>query len=95
MTEPETKLPKLSELLREKTVLVLGAGASMDYGFPNWEKLKEGMLFEFEHWGARRKNIAEFWKDYIESNTGKTLDRMATELRDPVSYTHLTLPTKA
>ena len=33
----------------------------------------------------------EAWKKYLEENKERFLD----ELLDPVSYTHLTLPTKA
>ncbi|GAB2191639.1 hypothetical protein MAH1_32470 [Sessilibacter sp. MAH1] len=39
-------IPKLEELFENKTVLILGAGASKDYGFPLWAKLEEELLEE-------------------------------------------------
>lgn len=37
-------VPSLEKLLQDELVLVLGAGASVDYGFPTWKDLRRSLI---------------------------------------------------
>jgi len=72
-------------LIKDKTVFILGAGASKPYGFPLWEELKDGMLRicseysgqkEYDEWGL------DYWQTTLGSNTRKTVDTLAHEAND-------------
>lgn len=76
---------QMDALLREKTVFILGAGASKPYGFPLWCDLKSEMLGicdllsdkpEYTDWGL------EYWKSTLSTNTSKSVDTLAKEAND-------------
>lgn len=78
-------LPKLPVLLEKPTVLILGAGASADYGFPLWVDLKQQFynclvgngIFDLSgHPGASH------WIDVLRTSDGKTIDNLAAEAPD-------------
>lgn len=70
-------LPKLEELIAGKTVLVLGAGASMEYGFPSWDGLGTELInrlasIHLESTDQHDKKMASMWKNAIEKADFKT-----------------------
>lgn len=84
MTKREIDLKKC---LQEKTVLLLGAGASVDYGFPLWEELKPiyknlvnvsmSPSFFGEHAGA------EYWRTSLSNMSDiETVDKLALNASD-------------
>jgi len=70
-------------MIKKPTVLILGAGASMPYGFPSGQKLKEEVLFyldfgnsqnwypKFKQLGYKREDVEEFFAalNYSERNS--------------------------
>jgi hypothetical protein len=74
-------LPKLSELLENRITLVLGAGASMDYGFPSWLELKNGLIEELNknHGSLKNQAAIDWWKETLNSmSPDQTIDIIAT-----------------
>ena len=86
-------IPPLSDLLTENTVIVLGAGASKDYGFPLWEQLRDDLLdlFRDDHFERifNKGNPGVNWwinalNNMTDADNVDTLARGApTDLRDP------------
>lgn len=70
-------IPKLEEILINPTVVILGAGASKDYGFPLWDELKEMMLKAFSS-GTLLGNSykshlgAQYWLDALKLDESLT-----------------------
>lgn len=79
---PLADLLPLFDLLQERTVLLLGAGASMDYGFPSWNHLKNDLLqiFSDESWPEISGHEgAAWWRDAILTmKDDETIDAVAT-----------------
>lgn len=75
-------IPKLSELLKNKTTLLLGAGASFDYGFPLWNGLKSKMLEILENYSdynLTNNDGVNWWVERLQSMTEEeTIDKVAT-----------------
>lgn len=79
----------------KKTVVILGAGASMDYGYPLWGRLKEQLIdFNFDQFvqtvgGFTAREIDEYKAVHAEflelhkKNPEHTLDRIAYEIDRP------------
>lgn len=78
-TRPE--IPKLEQLLKNKTVLVLGAGASKDYGFPLWGELKSELINTFLDKAnplLSDSEQAQWWVETLEKmEPNDTIDRIA------------------
>jgi len=65
-------LPNLEDLLNNRLVLVLGAGASVDYGFPDWKKLAEMILTKLDELSSSStddldRELALEWKSILEN----------------------------
>lgn len=71
----QNRIPKLADMLEQETVLVLGAGASVDYGFPLWEQLKTDFLNSLG-------NNSNNWIQLIEDNPDKTIDHILERASD-------------
>lgn len=76
-------IPKLEELLKENTTLILWAWASKDYWFPLWEELKPLLLDKLIHfkssWLSNDKWI-DWWIDAINGMSElDTIDSIATK----------------
>lgn len=67
-------MPRLDKLLKEPTVIVLGAGASADYGFPLWDGLKTQFL---NHVGNDKD-----WRYLFEEYHNNSIDRIASYASD-------------
>lgn len=76
-------IPTLKELLEEKTTLILGAGASFDYGFPLWSGLKSQLLQLLENseqYGIESTDAVEWWIDRLRKmSKDETIDKVATD----------------
>jgi len=77
-----SKIPNLETLLKDKTVFILGAGASVDYGFPLWGDLKNQLLAEIEFSKCRvsyPEKSLQYWKDILNSDATEktTIDELA------------------
>ncbi|GAB2197032.1 hypothetical protein [Sessilibacter sp. MAH4] len=79
-------IPKLEELFENKTVLILGAGASKDYGFPLWAKLKEELLDIFRSPSVPEVSAdgsANWWIDKLNNmDETQTVDTLAPDAPD-------------
>lgn len=97
-TTPKAKgismLPLLGELLKDKTVFVLGAGASKDYGFPMWDDLKPSLIECFkakefrDEWCSKIEKAEDGCEWWLEQLTNMpthrvTIDRIAHRGPDP------------
>ena len=76
-------IPNLKELLNERTVLLLGAGASFDYKFPLWNQVKEDLLHklgDLESNGIKVSDSVNWWIEKLSNMTDdQTVDKLATE----------------
>ncbi len=83
------------ELLIEPTALIIGAGASSDYGFPSWEKLKECLKDRFEQDAFRElcagalappdeiEKACDWWIEQLLADPDLTVDNIAHRGPDP------------
>jgi len=75
-------IPKLDELLSVKTTILLGAGASFDYGFPLWIKLKEDLLEALNNhkdYGIDNDSGVDWWVEALNKmSDSDTVDKIAT-----------------
>lgn len=70
-------LPPLAELLENKFVLILGAGASKDFGFPEWHDLY-ALLKENLHRSCSQQS--GYWLKVLSDNNERLLDRSSSGL---------------
>lgn len=73
----------LRSLLEEKTVLLLGAGASANYGFPLWKDLRKeylNLLDSGTKLGLHKG--AEYWREQLSKNKEDTVDQIAAVASD-------------
>ena len=63
------------DLTKQKLVLILGAGASRDYGFPLWDDLKTILMEQ-----KQASNLG--WPDILDKNHDKTIDQILVDLED-------------
>lgn len=76
-----TIIPKLEELLQEKTVIILGAGASKDYGFPLWGELVDLMQSDFRRDQDNpfsNHNGADYWLEALQEQTKLPINEQST-----------------
>jgi len=82
------EIPPLEELLQEKTVFVLGAGASYDYGFPLWQELPNALIEEITklqedpyNYGDKGLTELKSTLDFINSDAfiNTTVDRLSVD----------------
>lgn len=76
-------VPSLEKLLQDGLVLVLGAGASVDYGYPLWKSLKEELVTKLNDSNFDKetdKKLADKWLTAIkDSSNEQTLDSIISE----------------
>jgi len=79
-------LPNLNALVDSKFVIVLGAGASIDYGFPSWNQLRERLLDKLQSVISENRDqhdvkLASRWKEIIDgADFGlSTIDHVISE----------------
>ncbi len=76
----------LESALKNKTVLLLGAGASADYGFPLWDDLRkiyiEFVDLDFEHAVFSNHSGATYWRDQLLNNNTDSVDAIAAKAQD-------------
>ena len=65
---------KLRKLYSEPTVIILGAGASVDYGFPLWGELKDLFLDDIEN--------SKKWKKLLNKYKNSTIDKIVSHASD-------------
>ena len=81
-----TEMPSLQKLLNEPFALILGAGASMGYGFPSWYKLKQEMISRLADESDQVANIfgpkmaQEFLHKIRTMKSDETIDTVAERL---------------
>lgn len=80
------EIPSLQELLNEPFALILGAGASMGYGFPSWYELKQEMVSRLTDESDPVTNIfgpdipQEFLQKIQDMKPDETIDTVAERL---------------
>lgn len=82
----KTSIPKINQLFKNPTVLILGAGASRDYGFPLWSNLKENLLQIFSDQDVpeiSNHESSQWWTDKLMNmSASETVDSIAPEAPD-------------
>ena len=77
---PCLMLPNLAEIVNQPTVLLLGAGASMDYGFPSWNQLKADLIRVFsddQYPELSEDDGAKWWIDQLTTmSDSETVDNI-------------------
>lgn len=77
----------LKNILKGKTVLLLGAGASADYGFPLWDDLKKDFLKLIDTRAGLPEFVqhsgADYWRDVLTESMDVTVDHLAANAHDP------------
>jgi hypothetical protein len=76
---------RLETLVQQPLTIVLGAGASWDYGFPLWRDLRDRFLDEVD----RKSPGAEYWMNALtdESRSMRTLDSLTVDADDDAAQT--------
>ena len=97
-------------MFRAKTVFVVGAGASAEFGFPLGAALLDDIArrvdisYEFGRLKRGDYTIVEALRNSLDANANNqrynehlhsASQIVKSSKQGPVSYTHLTLPTKA
>ena len=70
-------LPKLAELLKEKTTFVLGAGASKDFNMPLWGELRDSLQRCSTGVPSIFHHEALFWERTLRENPNESLNDLA------------------
>lgn len=87
MSSETDNIINLETVLKGKTVLLLGAGASADYGFPLWDDLKKDFLGLIDTRSGlpefAQHSGASYWRDVLTENMDTTVDHLAANARDP------------